>query len=199
MKVFFITTAVILFIMLMPFPIVFEIKYENKKLLLIVNKINFTRRFLSKRYIKKEIKKAEQIDEKIKHTKFRETYEKLLNKIMPLIHYYFHSFGKSRFKPKINFKLDFIFGLGDAAQTAILYGLLCSANPLLYVILRKLTLIKNYSFDINPDLNNKIFQFKLNSIIWVNLAQIIYITIILIKGVLLYGRSSNRKSNEKHT
>lgn len=180
MKIFLLVLVLVVIILLLPIPLIFSAKYINKKVFFYFYGLNLKRLLKAKKRKKKKNKIAKK------------------NITLKLIRYYFNALKKNPFKPYTYLTFNMLFGLDDAAATAILYGLLCSAYPILYNILFKILKLKKYNVSVRPDLNNKVIEFKINSIIWFNLAQIIYMAIILIKGVLLYGRSSNRKSNEKY-
>lgn len=87
------------------------------------------------------------------------------------------------FKPKLKIFLNLNYSLSDAANTAILYGILSNFNYIFYEILSILFKLRNFNFNINPDFNdNLLLEFTISSIISCNLAQIIYMLFLIIKS-----------------
>lgn len=109
---------------------------------------------------------------------------------------------KLLWKPYIKVNIKLLYGFDDAAATAISYGLIFSVLPLIKRLLSKYFNVKGFSQDIKLDYKRKIFDLYIRCIILFNIAQIIvnliYIIYLNFKRGVIYGKSSNRQSNEKH-
>ena len=128
---------------------------------------------LEEKKTKKTIENNDDNDSSNKKVKSKEiSLKKLYNN---LIH--------NKFKPTLNFNSTTIYSLGDAANTAIAFGLLYNLNPLLLNIFSIIFKVKKYKNDFKPVFKDKIlFELTLNSIITFNLAKIIYICFIILKS-----------------
>jgi hypothetical protein len=94
-------------------------------------------------------------------------------------------FKKSRFKPGLKLKGYLNYSIGDAAKTAISYGLLSTYLPLLSWVFSIIFKIKKFTLPINPIFKDEfIAEIKITSIITLSLAQIIYMVILFIKVIL---------------
>ena len=128
---------------------------------------------LEEKKTKKTIENNDDNDSSNKKVKSKEiSLKKLYNN---LIH--------NKFKPTLNFNSKTIYSLGDAANTAIAFGLFYNLNPLLLNIFSIIFKVKKYKNDFKPVFKDKIlFELTLNSIITFNLAKIIYICFIILKS-----------------
>ena len=88
----------------------------------------------------------------------------------------------NKLKPKIIINASLVYGIDDAAFTAILYGLLCNIPNLLYLILNIIFKVKKLSLDIEPKFNKTLLTFGITSIFYFNIANIIYILFLLFKS-----------------
>ena len=95
----------------------------------------------------------------------------------------------SKFKPLLRIKFSLYYSLNDAAKTAIFYGVLCQAPPLIYVLLNIPFKTCKFNFKINPIFEDK-FSLKIetSSIIFLSFANIIYMIIILFRLIKKQGR-----------
>lgn len=95
----------------------------------------------------------------------------------------------SKFKPLLRIKFSLDYSLNDAAKTAIFYGVLCQAPPLIYVLLSVPFKTCKFNFKINPIFEDK-FSLKIetSSIIFLSFANIIYMIIILFRFIKKQGR-----------
>lgn len=105
-------------------------------------------------------------------------------------------------KPYIKIHIKLLYGLDDAAVTAISYGLIFSILPVLKNIISKFFNVKGFTPDIKLDYKNIVFNLYIKCIIFINIAQIIvdlvYIIYSNFKRGALYGKPSNRQSYEKY-
>lgn len=91
-----------------------------------------------------------------------------------------HKINTNPFKPSLYFKFNIIYGLDDASKTAILYGILSSLPPFLYKLLCSFFHTKKFKIDLKPIFEKSILEFKIKSIIWINFAKIIYMSLLVI-------------------
>lgn len=107
---------------------------------------------------------------------------KILNNKKLSISKLYKSLNTNKFKPSLKFIGDIDFELDDAAITAITYGLASNLNPILYFLFSRVFTVKTLKLNIKPHFTGKnIFNFSINSIISLNIAQIIYILVLTIK------------------
>lgn len=157
--------AIVIFILIVPIPIKFNVKYVEKKLNIYLYNINIMKKI---DYLKKKASNKHQYKKK------SEFNFKNLKLVINLL-------DNNKFKPILRFKLNFTYGLNDAACTAVSYGLISSLYPLALRILNCFFKIKKQYINILPDLNKPFFKLKLDSIIFVSFAKVIYIVFIIYK------------------
>lgn len=178
--------GVIIFIFILlflPIPVKISFSYTAEAAKL---KIYFKEIILNKPAEGKKLK-----PKKNKRKKF--DYKKFLSKDKLLL---FHKKFKKVF---ILGTLDIFikFGLGDAANTALSYGLLNSCNFLIYTILNYLINTKRFSIKFVPDMNEKVFISEINSIFFISFAKIIYIIFIFIYIFFIKKEFKNSKEDYK--
>lgn len=150
-------------IILFPIKLKITLKYLNKNLdIYIYNK---------KLRAKLPQKKILKIKRKINHFKsFTISDVKLIiNKIMSF-----------KLKPTLILNTKLEYGFDDAAFVAILFGLIHSTYSFLYLILIKFVKVKKVNHKIIPHYQEKEFSFIISSIIYTNLAKIIYMAVVLL-------------------
>ncbi|MBD7909990.1 DUF2953 domain-containing protein [Clostridium cibarium] len=181
MKLFLFIIFLILFV---PIPI---------KIHILFSKENYYIKIYNLSLIKKE-KKAKKSSNKVKpeqkdnnaENKTKNAKNTFLNglsidKVLTII----KEFKKSTFKPSLKIHGYFNYSIGDAAKTAILYGILSTYSPLLSWFFSIIFKIKKFGFNINPIFKDEIIaEIKLTSIITLSIAQIIYMGILFIKVIL---------------
>ncbi|KZL94243.1 hypothetical protein CLMAG_12960 [Clostridium magnum DSM 2767] len=100
-----------------------------------------------------------------------------------------HNFGNSiktfstlrkklKFKPVLKLKLDLIYGLDNAAYTALLHGIITSFYPMLVQFLSLFFKISENNIEAQPEFNKFILKLEIDSIIFINLAKVIYMSLI---------------------
>lgn len=89
------------------------------------------------------------------------------------------------------------FGVGDPANTALLFGVLNSCDFIFYNLFNYVIRIKNFSIKFIPDVNKKIIKNEINSIFFISLAKIIYILLLVIYIFLIKSKLSNFKEERK--
>ncbi|MBV4419426.1 DUF2953 domain-containing protein [Clostridium tyrobutyricum] len=162
----FILFIVIMFLIIIfiPFPVKLHVFYNNKKLHLYFFNINILNKITSnkKRFDINSANSTRQLAKTIR--KFRIVFKRLL---------------KIKYKPQISIDIDMVYGLDDAAYTAILYGLINALTPSLLILLSKLFILKKQEINIKPCFNKSYFKLEINSIIYVSFVKIIYIILSL--------------------
>ena len=86
-----------------------------------------------------------------------------------------------KFKPALELKLDLLYGLDNAAYTALVHGLITSTYPIFLQLLNMFFKVKKNDLKIQPEFNKFILKLEVNSIISINLAKTIYILFIIYK------------------
>lgn len=172
--------GIILLIVFIPIPIKANLVYEDNKFFVSLYKfrINIT----GKR------KAAKIATRKSRFYDFlRKKYKVSIGDIREMI----SIFSNLRFKPSLRISLRLVYGLGDAAYTANTYGPLYSISPAIYKSLTIPFNVKRYSLDIAPNFEKMVVNGEADSIIFVNLAKIIYISIILLKFMKKIKKTSS--------
>jgi hypothetical protein len=94
-----------------------------------------------------------------------------------------------RFKPLLKLNFSLYYSLNDASRTAISYGFFCQLPPLIYIFFKFIFKINKFNLKINPIFEDKfLLKIESSSIIFLSLANIIYMTITILKKVLNQGR-----------
>ena len=176
MKLFLILSLVIIFI---PIPIKISIYASTDDYYLKIYKFYILKRKKEKniKTTNPVMKKANKRKKKKKPSLLKEISPKKVIKLLKL-------FNNNKFKPRLKVKGYFCYSLGDAAKTAIFYGVLSTYFPLLFFALNIIFKTKKFSLPINPIYEDKfIVKTEITSIITLSLAQIICINILVIKAI----------------
>ncbi|KYH35716.1 hypothetical protein CLTEP_01090 [Clostridium tepidiprofundi DSM 19306] len=154
---------IIFTVLLFPIKIKLSLKYINNKLKIYFNSKEISIEKLTKKKAKKrQIKKFSLND-----------YFFILNRLQ-----------NNKFKPKLILKIYGDFGLNDAALTALTYGYLGCLNPILYNLLNYILNVKSIEIKLKPKFSERIFNVTIKCIIIINLANIIYVTLLLLRTYL---------------
>lgn len=176
MKLFiFIMSALI--ILFFPVRIKLSVKFIDKHLSIKI----FGKELLKEKKKKKKKKQKENVFQ-------FESIKKIANKL-----------NKAPLKPSVKFNMDIHYGLEDAAVTAILYGLFQSIFSLIYNVFSLYFKVKKFAPKANPVFNKEILNLEIKSIITINLANIIYITIIILNMFLNMKLKKFHVSNKAKT
>ncbi|MGK0468625.1 DUF2953 domain-containing protein [Clostridium sp.] len=158
--VFLITLTIILF----PVPLKITLKYSKKNLEIYV---------YNKKLHRKEHKKSKPIKNQKKSSYKSYTLidiNLIINKIIGL-----------KFKPTLTLETKLEYGFDDSALVAILFGLIHSTYSFLYLLLLNFVNVKKINHEVIPYFKQKNLSIEISSIIYTNLAKIIYmLTIMLI-------------------
>ncbi|MDT8716562.1 DUF2953 domain-containing protein [Clostridium sp. 19966] len=148
----------VLIVLIMPLKIKLKTIYENNELQIYVfdRKVNFK-------------KKHNYTENNSKKKKSELILKNGLSRLRKLINI--------KFKPRLDLSLEMHYGFEDAAFTGIFFGVAQNMNSFVYELLSSVFKIKNYKFDIIPNFNKPMLNFRINSIFSFNLVKIIYILI----------------------
>ncbi|MFL0196522.1 DUF2953 domain-containing protein [Clostridium sp. WILCCON 0269] len=163
---FFLFITVFIIFLFIPFPVKIQIKYSNKKFTFKIYNLNITDKI-------KSIKNNYSLD----HPKI----ENKLSFFVNAIKINSNLLKEIKFKASIKLNINIIYGLEDAAHTALVYGLIPLINALGFKILSKIFIVKQNQIHIKPDFNNFYLKIDMTSIIYISLAKIIYTGILLLK------------------
>lgn len=155
---------IILFILsFVPIPIKIYFKYHNKKLWFYIFNIDILNKLKSKKKHRSKLTK--------KNTNFKTNIQNL--KI------FLKSIKNIKFKIPMDIEFNMSYGLDDAAYTAILYGILNSLIPPIFMILSKIFVFKKPKINLSPYFNKFYFKIEITSIIYISFAKIMYIVLLL--------------------
>ncbi len=164
--------VLILFILIffLPIPLHFQIHYYDNSIHLFLygRKITFKKRLAQK--VKHNVKSQDIIGKMNYYSTF------FKNTVIRLEHY--------PLKPKLNLTYILRFGFEDAEETAIVFGLLNNLPSLIYLMVNRLFIVKNYNFAITPDFKNKCVDLNIKSILKISIANTIYIVILILFQLL---------------
>lgn len=172
-----IALALTIFIIFVPLPLQLNFIYEDNKLGVYVYNV--------KVYPTNKTKRA--VEEPKKKTLYPKLmYLKILRQI------YFKS-NRTLFKSTLKLQSKIYYGLDDACATSLLFGILQSSLQCFYHMFSKIFRVKDFDINIIPVYNKQVFQLKIKSIIFINLAKIIYIILLIFicfqKGAKKYLRT----------
>ncbi|MCJ7688708.1 MAG: DUF2953 domain-containing protein, partial [Clostridiaceae bacterium] len=157
--VFVIALTIILF----PIPLKITLKYSNKILEIYI----YNKKLKQKTNKKNNSIKKQKITTKKSYTV--SDIKLIISKIMSL-----------KFKPTLTLTTKLEYGFDDAALVAILFGLIHSTYSFLYLLLLNFVKVKNIDHKVIPYFKEKNLSFKISSIIYTNLAKIIYMSIVML-------------------
>lgn len=176
MKLFFLF-LVILLVIFIPIPIVFNIYYSGINYYIKLYGITI----ISQKKLQKKKNLSHKSKAKSKNKTINFNYLEYKDIILKLY--------LSKFKPILKIGLFIDYSLNDAAKTAIFYGVLSQTPPIIYLILSILFKLNKFNFKVNPIFEDKFsLKIKTSSIIFLSIGNIIYIILILSKFVRKRGR-----------
>ena len=176
MKIFLI---IILLILLLPIPIKLSICYSKENYYIKLYKFTI---------LKKGTKNGvENNKKKINEKKINEIKKKKTSNF-----FFTRSFDpkkivkaldRNKFKPTLRLEGSLSYSLNDAAKTAISYGAISATMPLILRIINVFFKSKKFKFPITPQFKDDfIVNFDIKSIIFLSLAQIIYMLFLIARG-----------------
>ena len=186
---FFIIIVALIFILFIPIPLKFNLHYSKDRYYIKFYNINIISN--DDGILKKFLNKKDNIikESKINYSKTKDDIEidykgKNLN-LKPFLKTLYINLKRNKFKPSIRFSSNSSYSLGDASRTAICLGLFYNINPILLYIFSILFKVKLLKTDFNPIFKDELlFELTIRSIITFNLAQIIYIALLILKCLL---------------
>lgn len=109
-----------------------------------------------------------------------------------------HKITNFKLKPTLILNTKLEYGFDDAAFVAILFGLIHSAYSFLYLALIKFVKVKNINHKVIPHYQEKEFSFIISSIIYTNIAKIIYMAVIIIICLISINIRYKKNNSEKY-
>jgi len=100
-------------------------------------------------------------------------------------------FINSKFKFTIRTKFRMDYSIEDAAINAITYGFLYQITAFISTILNLFFKVKNFTPTINIKYNENFFKFESTSIIFINIAKIIYMFIVIFYHLIKVRKTSS--------
>ncbi len=193
------TFFVLLIILFFPIPLKLSLNYSNSVLIFCVYKFEIVN--TGKKRAKSEqdaSKKTKKKKKSIKSKDKRETKKRKID-IKNLIFSFLRNDSKF-IRAFAKFDLYFKYGLEDAFNCALLYGIISSFLGILPNLMNNFLNLKKYDFKVNPTFNVTMVDFKLYCTIYLNLIYIIYLVFYILinsrikkknnKGVNFYGSSN---------
>lgn len=183
MKYFLWILAIVTLVLLFPIPIKITLIYANEIFTLkIYNKVIIPSK-TKKTKAKNKYKRSDYVkthnEEKISKLKFKD-----LKGIIEL-------FINSKFKFTIRTKFTMDYSIEDAAINAITYGFLYQITAFISTILNLFFKVKNFTPTINIKYNENFFKFESTSIIFINIAKIIYMVIVIFYHFIKVRKTSS--------
>lgn len=183
MKYFLWILAIVTLVLLFPIPIKITLIYANEIFTLkIYNKVIIPSK-TKKTKAKNKNKRSDYVktdnEEKISKLKLKD-----LKGIIEL-------FINSKFKFTIRTKFRMDYSIEDAAINAITYGFLYQITAFISTILNLFFKVKNFTPTINIKYNENFFKFESTSIIFINIAKIIYIVIVIFYHLIKVRKTSS--------
>ncbi len=183
MKYFLWILAIVTLVLLFPIPIKITLIYANEIFTLkIYNKVIIPSK-TKKTKAKNKNKRSDYVkthnEEKISKLKFKD-----LKGIIEL-------FINSKFKFTIRTKFTMDYSIEDAAINAITYGFLYQITAFISTILNLFFKVKNFTPTINIKYNENFFKFESTSIIFINIAKIIYMVIVIFYHLIKVRKTSS--------
>lgn len=167
--VFFLVLIVIIF-----FPIPLKLKFITFNKDYNIYLYNFSFKKLIEKKTKSTISKSKKKPKIEKEPKTKKIIDK-----SGLI----SSLKNNKFKLKLKFTLLLDYGLDDAFNAAMIFPLFNSISPFLFFILEIPFSIKKYRMSVSPKFNCNFIKLEIESIIFLSIAKIIYMTILILKNI----------------
>lgn len=196
MKIFLILFIFIFF----PIPLKFYIYYNNSNYYIKLYKLTL---FDNEKLKKKREKKSHtrnippNNNQRDKKHKIREHKKFNIKEIISFsfIKNSIHKFHNLKFKPILLLTGEVSYSFSDAARTAISYGSLCTLPSIINFFINIIFKVKKYDFKIIPVFEDKfILRLETKSIIFISLANIIYMIFIFLIYLL---KNKNLKSKQR--
>ncbi len=183
MNKFFLILAIVALILLFPIPIKIKLTYRNNI-------------FILKLYNKTVLPKTKKSKDKVRNKDYKSKVESEEKKFK-LIHgkIILSTLVKNKLKFNLKFSIDIDYGFEDAAKAAISYGFLHGLLSILPSILNLPLNLKKYKYYINMNYNKNFINIEINSIVFINIAKLIYIMVKTIYNLISYEKTSKLVRN----
>lgn len=154
-------------LIILPIPIKLKLKYINNDVSFYI--YNF------KINLNKDVKKSTRTVRKGKDKKINLRFNDF--KLIA------HNIDCSKFKPTLRMNIKLNLGIYNAFTTAIFTGFLYSFSPIIYRFLNIIFKIKHYNLDIKANFEETVLNVYVTGIIFINLAEVIYMLILVLKSL----------------
>lgn len=186
MKIFLL---IILLIFFLPIPFKFIIHYSKENYYIRLYKFTLLKKEIKKKVIENEERREDNKEptKPKKEKRLKKFFKRSYNprKIIKAL-------DKNRFKPTMRIDGRFDYSLNDAALTAISYGVISSLMPSLLRLIKIIFKTKKIKLPISPQFKDEfIVNFDIKSIIFLSLAQIIYMLFLILKGSVAHKEVNN--------
>lgn len=155
--------VILLFLFFIPLPLYLKFFFRDNKLSVFIYNFNV--------YPRRSVKKL--IEEPKKNT----FYPKIL--YINILQNIYNKSGHFLYKSALKIDFDITYGLNDAYTTAMSYGVLQALINSGYYFFNKIFRIVSYKPNIKLKYDEFFLEFTVKSIIYINLAKIIYITLLI--------------------
>ncbi len=183
MKYFLWILAIVTLVLLFPIPIKITLIYANEI---------FTFKIYNKVIIPSKTKKTK-AKNKYKRSDYVKTHneEKISKLKIKDLKGIIELFINSKFKFTLRTKFTMDYSIEDAAINAITYGFLYQITAFISTILNLFFKVKNFTPTINIKYNENFFKFESTSIIFINIAKIIYMVIVIFYHFIKVRKTSS--------
>ncbi|WP_346885095.1 DUF2953 domain-containing protein [Clostridium sp. UBA4395] len=183
MKYFLWILAIVTLVLLFPIPIKITLIYANEIFTLkIYNKV-----IIPSKSKKTKAKKKDKWSDYVKTPNEEEISKLKFKDLKGIIELFIHS--KFKFTIRTKFTVD--YSIEDAAINAITYGFLYQITAFISTILNLFFKLKNFTPTINIKYNENFFKFESTSIIFINIAKIIYMVIVIFYHLIKVRKTSS--------
>ncbi len=183
MKYFLWILAIVTLVLLFPIPIKITLIYANEI---------FTLKIYNKVIIPSKTKKTKAKNEKKWSDYVKTPNEEKISKLkLKDLKGIIELFINSKFKFTIRTKFRMDYSIEDAAINAIAYGFLYQITAFISTILNLFFKVKDFTPTINIKYNENFFKFESTSIIFINIAKIIYMVIVIFYHLIKVRKTSS--------
>lgn len=177
--------AIIILVLLFPIPIKITLIYANEIFTLkIYNKV-----IIPSEGKKSKAKKKNKPRDYVETPSGEEISKFKLKDIKDIIDFFINT----KFKFSIRTKINIDYSIEDAAINAIVYGILHQITAFISTILNLFFKVKNFVPNINIKYNENFLKFEGTSILFINIAKIIYMIV-----AIFHRYKRGRKSSSFH-
>lgn len=173
--------VIVLTIILFPIPLKITLKYSKKILGIYI----YNKKIMKRKHNK--TKPINKVKERLEKSFTLSDIRLLIDKLISL-----------KFKPKLTLTTKLEYGFDDAALVAILFGLIHSTYSFLYLFLLNFVNVKNIDHKVIPYFKEKDLNIEISSIIYTNLAKIIYMSVVMLICLKSINISHKKINSQKY-